>query len=80
MLASILRTVVPVIVGVLLTWAAKIGFNFTSDSVTAVVDVVVTGVYFWIARAIEQVWPALGSVLLSGGLTAKKPTYTTVKR
>jgi len=33
-LASILRTVVPIIVGILLGWAAKVGLNLPGGAVT----------------------------------------------
>lgn len=76
MLASVLRTVVPVIVGVLLGQAAKVGFNLPEGAVTQVVTVIVTGVYYTLARVLEKYQPAIGSFLLSLGLTSKKPIYT----
>ncbi|GII84613.1 hypothetical protein Ssi03_26030 [Sphaerisporangium siamense] len=76
MLASILRTVVPVIVGVLLGQALKIGLTLPEGAVTEVVTVVVTTAYYTLARLVEKWQPALGSFLLSLGLTSKKPVYT----
>jgi hypothetical protein len=76
MLASILRTVVPVVVGVLLGWAAKVGLGMPSGAVFEIVTVVLTAVYYALARFVEKQWPQLGSVLLSLGLTnAVQPVY-----
>ena len=72
---SIVRTVVPVIVGVLLGQAARIGLDLPAGAVTEVVTVVVTGAYYAVARLVEQRWPALGRVLLSAGLSRRAPVY-----
>ena len=73
MLASIIRTCVPVIAGVLLGWAAKVGLDLPSGAVTEIVTVVLTTVYYAAARYIEQIWPRLGNGLLSAGLARKTP-------
>lgn len=75
MLDSIIRTVVPVIVGVLLGQAARIGFDLPEGAVTEVATVVVTGVYYALGRLVEQWQPALGRVLLSLGLSRRVPAY-----
>lgn len=72
---SVIRTVVPVIVGVLLGQAARIGLDLPAGAVTEVVTVVVTGAYYAVARLVEQRWPALGRVLLSAGLSRRTPMY-----
>jgi hypothetical protein len=72
---SVIRTVVPVIVGVLLGQAARIGLDLPAGAVTEVVTVVVTGAYYAVARLVEQRWPALGRVLLSAGLSRRAPVY-----
>jgi hypothetical protein len=72
---SVIRTVVPVIVGVLLGQAARIGLDLPAGAVTEVVTVVVTGAYYAVARLVEQRWPALGRVLLSAGLSRRVPVY-----
>ena len=46
MLASIIRTAVPVIAGVLLGWAAKIGLDLPSGAVTEIVTAVLTTAYY----------------------------------
>ncbi len=73
--ASIIRTLVPVIVGVILAQALKIGLNLPEGAVTDIVTVVLTTGYYALARLIEQRWPWLGRILLSFGLTDKQPTY-----
>lgn len=77
---SIVRTVVPVIVGVLLGQAARIGLDLPAGAVTEVVTVVVTGAYYAVARLVEQRWPALGRVLLSAGLSRRAPVYVPPSR
>lgn len=72
---SVIRTVVPVIVGVLLGQAARIGLDLPAGAVTEVVTVVTTGAYYAVARLVEQRWPALGRVLLSAGLSRRAPVY-----
>lgn len=76
MLASIIRTIVPLIVGVLLAWAAKVGLNLPAGATTEILTVVLTAAYYTASRLIEQVWPQAGRILLSFGLTkAGSPTY-----
>ena len=75
MLPSIIRTVVPVIVGVLLGWAAKVGFDLPEGAVTELVTVIITGVYYAVARWVEKRWPGVGRWLLAAGLTRKQPDY-----
>jgi hypothetical protein len=79
MLASIVRTVVPVVVGVLLGWAAKVGLNLPSGAVFEIVTVVLTAVYYALARWVEQTWPNVGRFLLSLSLTRSvRPVYAKV--
>lgn len=75
MLDSILRTVVPVVVGVLLGWAAKVGLDLPFGAVFEIVTVVLTAAYYALSRWVEKTWPGVGSVLLSLGLSRKQPVY-----
>ena len=75
MSASIIRTIVPIIVGALLGWALKVGLDLPSGAVSQIVTVVVTAAYYAIARLLEQKWPEVGRWLLAAGLTARKPVY-----
>jgi len=63
-LASIVRTVVPVIVGVLVASAAKVGFHLTDDTFTGVVTTGVTALYYAGTRWLEvNVAPRWGWLL-----------------
>lgn len=77
MFDSVIRTVVPLIVGALIAWAAKIGLNLPEGAVTELVTVLVVAGYYVIARLIETRWPALGRILLAAGLSKRQPVYTT---
>lgn len=80
MLDSVLRTVVPVIAGVLLGQAARIGLDLPEGAVTQVVTVVATAAYYALARWIEQNRPGFGRVMLSLGLSSKQPLYVAADR
>jgi hypothetical protein len=75
MFASLLRTIVPAIVGILLGWAAQVGLDLPSGAVTEIVTVVLTGVYYLAVRALEQEWPIIGRWLLALGLPVGQPSY-----
>lgn len=75
MLASVLRTVVPVIVGVILGQAARLGFDLPQGWVTEVVTVALTTGYYAAGRWVEQTYPGIGRLLLSAGLSKRAPTY-----
>ena len=75
MFASIVRTVVPMVVGVIVGQAACIGLDLDQAAVTSIVTVVAGYVYYHAARLLEQHYPAAGRVLLALGLTGKVPVY-----
>ncbi|ASU81494.1 hypothetical protein CDO52_00680 [Nocardiopsis gilva YIM 90087] len=76
MYESIVRTVVPVIVGVLLAQAARIGLDLPEGAMTEIVTVVVTATYYAVARLVEEhVSPLVGRLMLSAGLTRGRPVY-----
>ncbi|MBX6382010.1 MAG: hypothetical protein IRZ07_03400 [Microbispora sp.] len=72
---SLIRTWVPVGVGLVITWLAReLGVVLDDDTTATAATVavaVVTAVYYAAARALESRWPALG-VLLGA---AKTPAY-----
>lgn len=70
-LVSLRRTIVPIIVGFLLARAVRLGFDIPSESLTGVVEAVVTGVYYTVVRLIESVWPSAGALLGA----RKQPRY-----
>jgi hypothetical protein len=57
---SLLRTVVPVVVGAVITWLASIGVNFSSEAVTIVVTALISGGYYTVFRVIERAAPTGG--------------------
>lgn len=76
LIASVFRTVVPAVVGFVLTllarkWGVIIDDN-TSTSLTAALVVVVTAVYYSVVRILEAQFPWLG-ILLGWKAT---PTYS----
>lgn len=71
-LSSVVRTFVPVVVGALLGWAAKVGLNLPNAQVTELVTVVFTTVYYAIVRFLETKYSSQFGWLL--GL-AKAPQY-----
>lgn len=64
MLNSIIRTVVPVLAGLLITLALKAGIHLESDAVTSLVTSLVTAAYYVVVRLLERyVSPKLGWLL-----------------
>lgn len=74
---SVIRTVVPLVVAVLLGQAARVGLSLPEGAVTEVVTVVVGTVYYAVVRTLERQRPGIGRWLLGAGLTRKQPVYTT---
>lgn len=75
MYPSIVRTLVPLVVGFVLAQAAKYGLNLPESMVTEAVTAGLALLYFVVARALEQYAPSFGRVLLSAGLTGRAPLY-----
>lgn len=77
MLTSIVRTTVPLIVGALTTFAAThLGIKLPEEVLTELVTVVVAGIYYTVARFLEErVSPVFGRILLGLGASGR-PTYT----
>lgn len=75
MLDSILRTLVPVVVGVLLGQAARLGLDLPAGAVTEIITVVLTTAYYALGRRVEHTWPGAGRLLLSLGLARRTPVY-----
>jgi hypothetical protein len=70
MLTSIVRTLVPLLVGFAGPWVTN-WLGWTDAELTSVLTVVVSGLYYLVVRLLEQVWPGVG-VLLG---VAVQPTY-----
>lgn len=75
LLPSIIRTVVPLVVGVILGQAARIGLGLDPGAVTSIVTAVLGAGYYAIVRVLEAQFPAIGRWLLALGFTSKKPVY-----
>ena len=68
---SLIRTWVPMLVGLLVTWLLSLGVEFDSAALELALVSIVSGAYYALVRWLEQKWPWLGALL---GHTAK-PTY-----
>src|SRR5690554_4501819 len=75
--ASIIRTLVPLLVGVLVALGSRyLAVELPVDALEEVVTVVVAGVYYAVARVLEEwVSPVWGRVLLGLGIGGT-PRYT----
>jgi hypothetical protein len=73
-LLSIRRTLVPVLVGVLLTQAARWQFDIDPDQLTGLLEALITGIYYSVVRLAEARWPDRNVGVLIGASTP--PTYT----
>lgn len=81
--ASIVRTVVPFLVGAIIMVAARYGIDLPETAVTEVVTPIATavvgGVYYAAGRFLETRVPAnvraAGRFLLSFGLSRQEPVY-----
>lgn len=70
-LTSILRTVVPLVVGFVVTQLARLGIEMDTALVASFVTAVISGVYYAVARWLEQKASKWGWLLGK----AKAPTY-----
>ena len=60
---SIVRTVVPMLVGVILTAAARVGLDLDDAAVTSIATAVVSAAYYAAARWLESRRASLGWLL-----------------
>lgn len=73
---SVRRSVVPVIAGVLLAHAARLGLSIPEDALVGVLEGLVISTYYVVLRLAERHVPALGWLL--GALAI--PTYPDERR
>lgn len=78
MFASVIRTVIPMVVGVIVGQAARIGMDLDPGAVTAIVTVAAGWAYYHAVRLAEQRVPAVGRWMLALGLTKRAPVYPKV--
>lgn len=69
---SIIRTVVPIIVGSIIAWLAARGVKVDEATILPAVDAIAAATYYAIIRLIEDKWPKAGWLLGSPGA----PSYT----
>ena len=63
---SLIRTYVPLGIGVLVTWLASLGIDIDSTASAALVagiGAVVAAAWYALARLLEKRWPKLGGLL-----------------
>jgi uncharacterized membrane protein (DUF441 family) len=68
---SLIRTIVPVVVGSFITWLAGRGVDIDGAAVAPIVTTLVVAGYYAAVRAAEQRWPHAGWLL---GV-ARPPSY-----
>ncbi|MFJ9559561.1 hypothetical protein ACIRQQ_05895 [Streptomyces fuscichromogenes] len=83
--ASFMRTVVPIVAGLVLTLLVHIGVRFGSASVASVVTTVLTGAYYTVFRLLEDLAAKIRSrplAVVAGTLLgwATPPDYPTAAR
>jgi hypothetical protein len=71
----LVRTLVPVLAGFLISLGIKAGFHLSSPTVTVFVTGAVVAGYAALARGIEVRYPKVGKWLISLGLAASQPVY-----
>lgn len=69
---SIKRTLIPVLVGALLSVFTTWGFDLDPDAVASVLTGIYSGVYYVAARWLERKFPSIGGFLLGD---STEPTY-----
>lgn len=71
---SQIRTIVPILVGALISFLATVGLQLDTDTQASLV-IALTGLlqalYYFLARLLEQKFPKLGGVLLGSTATPK---------
>lgn len=71
LIVSIIRTVVPALVGLIIATLANVGIDVDSDSLVVVLNGLFIGAYYALARLLESRFPAAGWLLGQ----PKPPTY-----
>lgn len=75
---AIVRTVVPIVVGAVISWLITRGFDLSAyeNSINAWLVVVVTSLYYALFKWLESKWPVFGWFL---GLAKAQPVYVNPK-
>lgn len=70
---SVIRTIVPIIVGSLIAWLAARGVKVDESTILPAVDAVVAGAYYALIRLVERKYPKAGWLLGSPGAPSYAP-------
>lgn len=70
-ITSLKRTLVPIIVGAVMTALLELGIDIDQGTITVLVTGLVTGAYYTALRLLEDKFPALGALLGA----REKPEY-----
>ena len=73
---SLIRTLVPIVVGSLISWLASLGLDVGAQAntgLTIFLTALVNAVYYALVRALEKKWPVVGRFLLG---SSRVPEYT----
>jgi hypothetical protein len=76
LVASVIRTIVPVIVGQVAAWLLLINVKLPEDAITGLstfLGAALSAIYYVGVRVLEQQWPKAGVLL---GLTVSPDTYS----
>jgi uncharacterized membrane protein (DUF441 family) len=73
---SLIRTIVPIVVGSIVAELARRGVDIDGAAVGQAVTAICIAAYYAAARALERRWPAAGWLLGQ----AKPPTYGSTER
>lgn len=72
LIVSVIRTQIPVLVGLIVIAATKVGADIDSAALAVMIDALAIGLYYTVVRALEQRWSKAG-VLLG---VPRRPAYT----
>jgi hypothetical protein len=64
---SVIRTVVPLVVGSVIGWLATRGVDVDASTIIPAVDAIIAGGYYALIRAAEKRWPSAGLMLGARG-------------
>ena len=76
LIRSLIRTLVPMVAGLIVAALAKLGYNLSSDTAVQAVGFAVAFGWYLVARLVETRWPKFGWLLGS----PSAPTYGSTSR
>lgn len=73
--ASVIRTLVPITAGFIVAMLAKAGLHIDSETGAMAAVAVLSGLWYLIGRFAEPMVPLIGRIMLSMGLVKSAPVY-----